>query len=230
MGIGELKRRGRENFIKNYWLAVAASLILAVMMTDIADYNIFGNRGVVISVLWTDIWIPSEMRVSLWRIVIRYILYIFVFSVIEVGGALFFIRNREEKAKPGLVFFGFAEGRYKKIMKSMFFVKLELFFWTLLLVIPGIIKSYAFRLVPYILAENPDMKYDEVLSVSETMMQGHKWRAFLLDLSFLGWRILAMVTFGLVGMFYAGPYMDAANAELYAERKAEWDSKYKDTV
>lgn len=226
MGIGELKRRGREKVFMNYWPAVAVSLVLAIMMTDINNYFIHGKRIVWVSVLWTNLLIPSDMMTSIWKIVVRDVLYIFIFSVIEVGGAAFFIRNREERAKAGLVFSGFREGKYKKYVKCMFFVKLELFFWTLMLVIPGIIKAYAFRLVPYILAENPDMKYDEVLFISEDMMRGQKWRAFLLDVSFLGWKVLAVLTFGVLGIFFVGPYIEAADAELYGELKAMRDETY----
>ena len=53
------------------------------------------------------------------------------------------------------------------------------------------------------------------------MMRGQKWRAFLLDLSFLGWRVLTILTFGVLGIFFTGPYIEAVNAELYAVLKEE---------
>lgn len=218
----ELKRRGRENFRKNYWPAAAVSLVLAVMMTNIGGpYLIRGEKYNLVSILWTDFLIPWKFQTGIGIVLIRDILYIFIFAVIEVGGAAFYIRNREEQAKAGLVFSGFFDGRYKKYMKGMFMMHLELFFWYLMLLVPGIIQSYAFRMAPYILAENPDAGFEEILHTSEDMMRGQKWRAFLLDLSFLGWRVLTILTFGVLGIFFTGPYIEAVNAELYAVLKEE---------
>lgn len=125
----ELKRRGRENFRKNYWPAAAVSLVLAVMMTNIGGpYLIRGEKYNLVSILWTDLLIPWKFQTGIGIVLIRDILYIFIFAVIEVGGAAFYIRNREEQAKAGLVFSGFFVGRYKKYMKGMFMMHLELFF------------------------------------------------------------------------------------------------------
>lgn len=218
----ELKRRGREKLKRNYWPAVAVSLVLAVMMTDISGpFLLHGKKYNLVSILWTDFLIPWKFSGTIIKTIIRDIFYVFIFAIIEVGGAAFFIRNRKEKAGAGLVFSGFFDGNYKKYMKGMFLVHLELFFWYLMLLVPGIIQSYAFRMAPYILAENPDDGFEEILHTSEDMMRGQKWRAFLLDLSFLGWRVLTILTFGVLGIFFTGPYIEAVNAELYAVLKEE---------
>ena len=168
----ELKRRGRENFRKNYWPAAAVSLVLAVMMTNIGGpYLIRGEKYNLVSILWTDLLIPWKFQTGIGIVLIRDILYIFIFAVIEVGGAAFYIRNREEQAKAGLVFSGFFDGRYKKYMKGMFMMHLELFFWYLMLLVPGIIKSYAFRMVPYLLAEDPDLTFAERGDDARTEME-----------------------------------------------------------
>ena len=70
-------------------------------------------------------------------------------------------------------------------------------------------------MVPYILAQTPDMNKKQALALSSQMMHGQKWNAFVLDLSFLGWRILSGITLGLVGTFYASPYIHLTNASLY---------------
>ena len=71
-------------------------------------------------------------------------------------------------------------------------------------------------MVPYILAENPAMNRKEAFLISKKMMMGQKWNAFVLDLSFLGWRCLEAITFGILGIFYVEPYVQATIAELYA--------------
>lgn len=81
-------------------------------------------------------------------------------------------------------------------------------------------------MTPYILAEDPDIKFEELLQISEDMMRGQKWKAFLLDVSFLGWRVLTILSLGLLGIFYTGPYIGAVNAELYAVLKEERMKQY----
>ena len=72
-------------------------------------------------------------------------------------------------------------------------------------------------MVPYILAEHPELSANEVITRSRKMMNGNKWQAFKLDLSFIGWILLSAFTFGVVHILYTGPYMNTALAGLYEE-------------
>ena len=92
--------------------------------------------------------------------------------------------------------------------------------WSLLFIVPGIIKHYEYLMVPYIIAENPGMPREEAFLISNKMMMGQKWEAFVLDLSFIGWGILTVMTGGIVGVFYAEPYRQATFAELYSFNRA----------
>lgn len=94
--------------------------------------------------------------------------------------------------------------------------------WSLLLFVPGIIKYYSYAMTEYILADNPEMKNNEAIELSMTMMDGYKWRLFLLDLSFLGWLILSIFTL-CIGLFWLEPYMMSARAAFYEERKKEYE-------
>ena len=105
------------------------------------------------------------------------------------------------------------------IVLTLFLRNLYTVLWTFLFIVPGIIKSYEYRMIPYILAENPDMDRREAFQLSKDMMQGEKWNAFVLDLSFIGWQILSGITLGIVGIFWTNPYVYATNAELYLELK-----------
>ena len=104
---------------------------------------------------------------------------------------------------------------YKNVTKTMFMRDLYIFLWSLLFVVPGIIKTYEYRMVDYILSENPEMNYSEALALSSKMMKGNKWKAFVLDLSFIGWDILSSMTFGILDIFYVMPYKMSTNAALY---------------
>ena len=101
------------------------------------------------------------------------------------------------------------------MVKTLLIRDFFLYLWGLLFVIPGLIKAYSYRMVPYILAENPDMSSLEAITLSRKMMDGHKWNTFVLDLSFLGWDLLTICTLGLAGLLYVCPYQFATNAELY---------------
>jgi uncharacterized membrane protein len=90
-----------------------------------------------------------------------------------------------------------------------------LILWSLLLIIPGIVKYYEYLMVPYLLAENPYLSREEAFAESKRMMDGEKWNAFVLDLSFLGWILLSELTAGLVGVFYVNPYVNGTHAALF---------------
>ena len=89
----------------------------------------------------------------------------------------------------------------------------------MLFVIPGIIKGYEYRMVSYILADQPELSRKEAFQLSKQMMKGQKWNAFVLDLSFIGWYLLCLVTCGIAGIFYVYPYVFATDAELYLALK-----------
>lgn len=90
------------------------------------------------------------------------------------------------------------------------------FLWTLLLIIPGIIKAYSYSMSGFILTENPEMTAKEAMQVSEKMMIGNKWRLFCLQISFIGWQILCIFSLG-IGYLWLKPYMNAATAAFYDE-------------
>lgn len=97
--------------------------------------------------------------------------------------------------------------------------------WTLLLVIPGIIKAYSYAMTPYILAENPMLTVNEAITKSRKLMNGNKWRLFCLQLSFIGWDLLAAITLGIADL-WINPYKECANAAFYrqicAEKEDDW--------
>ena len=97
----------------------------------------------------------------------------------------------------------------------MFLMNLFIWLWSLLFVIPGIYKAYQYRMVPYLLAENPEMDYNRALSLSASMMEGEKMNAFVLDLSFFGWYLLSVFTCGILAIVYVAPYQYHTNAGLY---------------
>ena len=141
---------------------------------------------------------------------------ILVGSPIEVGASRFFMRTREESTGMGELFWAFRQGQFWHIVLIMLVMKVKIFLWGLLFVIPGIVKSYEYRMVPYILAENPNLQMSEVFALSREMTMNQKMNIFVLDLSFIPWQLLSSVTLGLAGIFWVNPYTRATEAELYA--------------
>ncbi len=159
--------------------------------------------------------------VSLWILLITLIiticaavLDIFILEPLNVGCRRWFLKNRTQKPSMGEVVHIFGNG-YLNTAKVMFLKNLFTFLWTLLFIIPGIVKSYEYRMIPFLLAENPDMNYKEAFERSKALMNGRKWDTFVLDLSFIGWILLTSLTCGLLGIFYVLPYIELTNTELY---------------
>ena len=144
------------------------------------------------------------------------VLNIFVLNPLKMGCRKFFKTSAENPHKNMKdLGAGFSGGNYGSVVKTMFFRDLYSFLWSLLFVIPGIIKRcYSYRMVPYILADNPKMDANEAITLSRRMMSGHKWNAFVLDLSFLGWYILGLLAF-VVGTLFVHPYYYSTDAQLY---------------
>ena len=97
-------------------------------------------------------------------------------------------------------------------------------FWTMLFWIPGIIKSYAYAMTNYIIRDNPDMTANEAITESRRLMRGNKWRLFILDLSFIWWDILCVLTLGILTI-YVIPFKLAARAAFYDAVKSSKEAK-----
>lgn len=227
----DLKYRAKQAFRKNYWAAVVVSLILAIAVGIGSGGG--GSSSVANTVTHTEVydgtlrfsmnsaapfvWLLSAFALGALLILgsIFILLKIFVGNVLEVGARGFYIENLYSAPSVGKILAPFRSGQYWNIVKIMFFRDLFIFLWTLLFVIPGIVKSYEYKMIPYLLAENPGMSKQEAFDRTREMMYGQKGNAFVLDLSFLPGLFLNAFTFNILGILYLQPYMDATQAELY---------------
>ena len=136
-------------------------------------------------------------------------------GAIELGFATFLLRQhrREELDFQDLFsqFHRFGQGFAQKFLRILYIT-----LWSLLFVIPGIVKSYAYAMTPFIMAENPEMSANDAITASRELMDGHKGDLFILDLSFIGWGILAAVTCN-IGHLALNPYRNAAYAAFYKD-------------
>ncbi len=230
-----LKENAKVAFRRNYWLCVAVSTIAMFLMGGGVGLN-FNNTTTVQET--ESIWnTPEAVSELLWQIpsgflvvfgmavllgvIIGICALTFICNVAQIGCNRYFIENREHKTDVVQVFYGFQGGRYLGVVWTMFLKELYIFLWSLLFVIPGLVKGFAYMMVPYILAENSNIDRKRAFALSENMMYGHKWEAFVLGLSFIGWNLLGALTGGILNVFYVNPYRHATYAEFYSALKAE---------
>lgn len=142
-----------------------------------------------------------------------------------VGGKRYFLKARKENnTKVTIIKEVFQKEHWLNIAIIMFLRNIYNALWYLT-IIGGIIKTYEYRMIPYILAENPNIKRKEAFQLSKQMMKKNKWKTFKLDLSFLGWNFLSVLTYGLLSILYVNPYNTATMTELYVVLKEENQTK-----
>ena len=143
--------------------------------------------------------------------------YILVVNTYAVISARMFLEGRcYEKLPIQRFIFLLRAKRWLKVSAAMLLCAMYQFFWSLT-VIGGMIKYYSYYLVPYILAENPDLTGREAVRLSRQMMRGHKWECFVMECSFIGWWILGAFTMGLSEVLFSMPYQSATFCEYYVE-------------
>ncbi|MBR4339379.1 MAG: DUF975 family protein [Bacteroidales bacterium] len=205
----ELKDKALNDLKGNWTQPVLASLVYMVIAIIFSgDPSAFNSSNVGMQQNFT-VWSGIRFLVSLFFIMPMSYSYMLLF--------LDFIRGEKEKIVGKM--FGFFKD-YGRSFGIMFMVYLYIFLWSLLLVIPGLIKALAYSMSYYISKDHPEYSIDECIEASKRMMDGHKWELFVLYLSFIGWILLSILTLG-IGFLWLAPYMDTTIAHYYEELKAE---------
>lgn len=186
-------------------------------LKSLAKSQIDGNviilflMGLIVSLCSTGLFLPSFI-----------ITLVFAFAIgapLDISLAHTYLELTSNNKKPtfDMLGFGFKECWTESILLA-FWSSLYIILWSLLLVVPGIIKAYSYSMANYIMAENPEIKALDAMKKSEAMMDGYKWELFILDLSFFFWYLLVTITFG-IAYIYVGPYIQATKANFYLKLK-----------
>ncbi len=147
-------------------------------------------------------------------------IYAFLGGPIETGKCKFFLQARTGDVNFSYLFHQFGGGRYMNTVKVMFFRMLYTTLWTMLFWVPGIIKGLEYFLIPYLMAENPNLSKERAFEISRKTMDGEKWNLFVLQLSFIGWILLGVMAC-CIGTYFVVPYQQATFAEFYACMRAK---------
>ena len=146
------------------------------------------------------------------------LLFYLLGSVIRLGYARFNLNLVDGEQAEISDLFGYISW-FKTAFCARFLVDLYTLLWSLLLIFPGIIAAYSYAMTSYILAEHPELTAREAISRSKQLMAGNRWRLFCLDFSFIGWRLLSILTLG-IGSLWLDPYVQAATAAFYRDLTA----------
>ncbi|RKM58820.1 DUF975 family protein [Butyrivibrio sp. CB08] len=220
--IKELKEKGKAAFKGNYWKCVLVALILTIIAAGSSGGSSSNTTRQLqeSSSEMTPEQAAALLAVSVGILVfvlVWILLKIFLLNIVEVGCYNFFKNNLVREGVDLSEIKAAFGANYKRSALTMFLRNLYTALWTLLLIIPGIVKSYSYAMVPFLIIDEPDLSANEIITRSREMMNGHKWRTFLLDLSFVGWILLTIITCGIVGVFWTNPYMYSTRAALYHE-------------
>lgn len=181
--------------------AVTSGSIYVTLITAVS--SMIGSRDLAVLLL---IAISMLLMFAFW---------FFIKNIVKVVSRRIFLEGRTYEAVPIKRFlFLLRVKKWKKAACTMFLVYLYQMLWDLT-IIGGIIKHFSYFMVPYIVAENPDMRARDAIKLSRNMMKGHKWECFVLSLSFIGWNILGVLTLGLLDIFYTNPYRICTYCEYY---------------
>ena len=199
----QVKEQAKQIMKRNYWKMFLVTLIAGILCAEYVDLIQVVEDFIPDNVLPS--MLSSILTILSGGFFVGLLYSIFIGDVIRVGEHNYFIKNHYGNPALNEIFQGF-KGNYLNVVKIML--------WLLLLVVPGIIKAYEYSMIPYLLAENPNITTDEAFSLSKQMTTGQKMDLFVLDLSFLGWIILGLICCG-IGILFVLPYPEATNAEVY---------------
>lgn len=220
----QLKTYAKQVLKRNYWIPFVVCLLFTLLSGDwnqssginvSYQYGTHSDTNFQHIIPYLPFVIPFYLlSFGIFIIIGSILLNVFVFNPLRVGKARFFVQNIEKEATIGEVFKVFSTPAYLNIVKVMFIRDVKLVLWTLCLIIPGIIKSFEYYMVPYILAEDSSLSTDEVFRITRELTTNQKLDIFVLNLSFIGWYIVGGLLFG-IGTLFVNPYVEATDAELY---------------
>lgn len=222
MTSSELRAVARQNLEGTWGISVGVALVASLLGGSMAGAGSNVNFNVseenirnLPPVFWT-VLLPLVSVAGLLSLVA-----LILGGTVELGYAKFLLKQHDRKELQFSDLFSqferFGTGFAQKFLRILYIT-----LWTLLLVIPGIVKGLSYAMTPFILEEHPEMTASQAIKASMQLMDGHKMDLFILGLSFIGWSLLACLTMG-IGFLFLNPYMNAAYAAFYRDisRKQE---------
>ena len=218
----EIKSIGKERFLASYWPCVLVPLLIGLVFLVISGIS----SGPTYAAMLNPSSAGSSVNINITVAggsLLGSVAMLILSGPLTIGQNYFYIMNvlgRESESTVSAPFRAAFTNFGRKLGGSLW-MGLFVFLWSLLFIIPGIIKSFSYAMTSYILADCPNVRAQDALKLSMRIMSGHKWELFVFELSFLGWAILACFTFGILDIFYVIPYMNSSLATYYLEVREE---------
>ena len=221
MTYSDYRRIGRENLKENWALSIGVALIASMLgglltggsfLPDI-DYKAAAEQSMAAgaSIQLFNTGIALNFGADSFLDLVGFILG----GVIQLGYTQYLLKQYNKANFEFRDLFSqfdrFGQGFAQHFLRGLYTA-----LWSLLFIIPGIVKSYSYSMTPYIMAENPEMTASDAIKASMELMNGHKGELFILDLTFIGWDILCALTLNL-GHLVLNPYKNAARTAFYKE-------------
>lgn len=210
--------------LKGNWAQSVLTAFVVMVISELTYLISWGfDRLSVISIVEKGEWVLPMLTGLMAVIMLSYTLFL----VLPVSVGLANAFNRLYLKSEGYVLENMKSLAFSDIGRSiagMLMMSIVTLLYSLLLWVPGVIASLALFLVPYILKDNPELSIMDTLRLSRKMMEGHKWQLFKLQLSFIGWLLLSLLTLG-IGYLWLLPYMMTTCAAFYQDVKAEYFMK-----
>lgn len=218
MTASDLRARARQSLKGNYWMAVLVAFVAAIFGSLLSGggFSIDIDAEALEGILGE---IPTAVTVYLafvgsFASVLSIVTFV-LGGVVQLGYVKYLLKQHDSQSGDVKDLFSmfhmFKQGFLQALLRGIY-----VFLWSLLFIIPGIVKGYSYAMTPFILVENPEMTAKEAITASKELMNGNKGDLFTLDLSFIGWGLLCCLTFG-IGIFFLNPYTNAAYAAFYRD-------------
>lgn len=221
MTYSDIRRVARENLRGNWGLSIGACLLAAIMGGMLIGSSFLPQLNIHMENQDIESW-EQFFRVTLGSTTLSVntinLVHFILGGVIQLGYAQFLLKQYNRANFEVKDLFSQFE-RFGQAFLQRFLRILYTSLWSLLFIIPGIVKSYAYAMTPFIMAENPEMTASEAITASKEMMDGHKGELFTLDLTFIGWELLCLLTLN-IGHLWLNPYKNAAYAVFYKDLTA----------
>lgn len=224
----QLRLTARQSLTGNYWSAVLVAFVASIFGALVVNSHSF-SLDIDEEVIKNLPQIFKTVLILIGSIGGTLGLVSFVLGgVVQLGYAQYLLKQHDREITSVKELFSQFD-RFGQAFLQKFLRGLYTFLWTLLFIIPGIIKSFSYAMTPFIMAENPNMTAKEAITASKQLMEGHKWELFCLGFSFIGWYLLAALTLG-IGTFFLNPYVEAAYAAFYRDKISPKNVTYYDAA
>ena len=219
MDAPQIRLKARESLKGNYWPAVGVAFVAAIfgaLMTTGGSFSINIEKRATELIGDLPTIMKTYMMIAAGGAGALSLVNLILGGVIQIGYAQYLLKQQDREINSVKDLFSQFD-RFGQGFLQLFLRNLYIFLWGLLFLIPGIVKSFAYAMTPFIMAENPELTANEAITISKERMHGHKGELFWLGLTFFGWSLLAVLTGG-VGYIFLNPYVNAAYAAFYRDK------------